>query len=441
MPLLIVAIGVLLLLVLMIVFKVNGFLSLIFVALVVGIAEGMPAITVIASIQTGVGSTLGYLALVLGFGAMLGKLIADTGAAQRIATTLINKFGKKNIQWAVVITGLLVGLAMFYEVGFVLLIPLVFTIAASTQLPLLYIGVPMAAALSVTHGFLPPHPGPTAIAVIYGANISMTLIYGLIIALPTVVVAGPLFSRCLKRFEHEPPKGLYNPKIFKEEELPSFGVSVLTAIVPVVLMALAAICEMALPKTSNIRLLFEFIGSPVMAMFISVIFAIFMLGLSRGKKMTDIMDIISESISGIAMILLIIGGGGALKQVLIDSGVGNYIASMMTASNISPLLLAWLVAASLRLSLGSATVASMTTAGIMLPLIGITNADPALMVLATGAGSLIFSHVNDPGFWIFKEYFNLSIRETLCSWSIMETIISVMGLIGVLLINMFITVS
>jgi len=437
MTLLIVAIGVLLLLVLMIGFKVNGFLSLIFVSLVVGIAEGMPAIKVITSIQNGVGGTLGYLALVLGFGAMLGKLIADTGAAQRIASTLISKFGKKNIQWAVVLTGLLVGVAMFYEVGFVLLIPLVFTISAETELPLLYIGVPMAAALSVTHGFLPPHPGPTAIAVIYGANISMTLIYGIIIAIPTVIVAGPLFSKCLKRFEHQPPKGLYNPIIFKEEELPSFGVSVLTAIVPVVLMALAAICEMSLPKTSGIRQLSEFIGNPVMAMFISVAFAVFMLGINRGKKMVDVMNIVSESISGIAMILLIIGGGGALKQVLIDSGVGNYISNMMSGSNISPLLLAWLIAALLRLSLGSATVAAMTTAGIILPIIAISHVNPALMVLATGAGSLIFSHVNDPGFWIFKEYFNLSIKETLCSWSIMETIISVMGLIGVLVINMF----
>ncbi|MBC2582522.1 gluconate:H+ symporter [Clostridium sp. DJ247] len=438
MPLLIVAMGVALLLLLMLGFKVNGFISLILVSLVVGVAEGMPAINVIKSIQNGMGGTLGYLSLVLGFGAMLGKLIADTGAAQRIATTLIDKFGKKNIQWAVVITGFVVGIAMFYEVGFVLLIPLVFTIAASTELPLLYVGVPMAAALSVTHGFLPPHPGPTAIAVIYGANISMTLIYGLIIGIPTAILAGPIFSKFLKRFEHEPPKGLFNPKIFKNEEMPGFGTSVFTALVPVILMALAAVCEMTLPKTSGIRHTFEFIGDPVMAMFISVIIAVFTLGVNRGHKMTDVMNIIAESISGIAMILLIIGGGGAFKQVLIDSGVGKYIAAIMAGSHMSPLLLAWIVAAILRLSLGSATVAAMTTSGIVLPLIATTHADPALMVLATGAGSLIFSHVNDPGFWIFKEYFNLSIGETLASWSVMETIISVMGLVGVLLINMFV---
>ncbi|MBV7273421.1 gluconate:H+ symporter [Clostridium thailandense] len=438
MPLLIVAIGVALLLFLMIGLKVNGFISLIVVSLVVGIAEGMPALKVIQSVQNGVGGTLGGLALILGFGAMLGKLIADTGAAQRIASTLIHKFGKKNIQWAVVITGIIVGLAMFYEVGFVLLIPLVFTIAASTELPLLYIGVPMAAALSVTHGFLPPHPGPTAIAAIYNANISMTLIYGFIIAIPTVIVAGPVFSKFLKRFEKEPPKGLFNPKLFKEEEMPSFAVSVFTAIVPVILMALAAVCEMTLPKTSSIRSLFEFLGNPAMAMLISVVIGIFTLGVSRGHETTKVMDILAESISGIAMILLIIAGGGAFKQVLIDSGVGKYIASAMTGTHMSPLVLAWVVAAILRLSLGSATVAAMTTSGIVLPLIATTHVNPALMVIATGAGSLIFSHVNDPGFWIFKGYFNLSIGETLASWSVMETIISVMGLVGVLVINIFV---
>lgn len=438
MPLLIVAMGVVLLLFLMITLKVNGFISLVFVSLMVGIAEGMPASKVLTSIQNGVGGTLGSLALILGFGAMLGKLIADTGAAQKIATTLINKFGKKNIQWALVITGFIVGLTMFYEVGFVLLIPLVFTVAASTELPLLYVGVPMAAALSVTHCFLPPHPGPTAIAAIYNANISMTLVYGIIIAVPTVIIAGPIFSKFLKRFEKEPPKGLYNPKIFKEEELPSFAISVFTAIIPVILMTLAAVCEMTLPKTSGLRQIFEFLGSPVMAMFIAVVVGIFTLGINRGQKVTEVMSMLEESISGIAMILLIIAGGGALKQVLVDSGVSKYIATLMSGTHMSPLLLAWLVAAILRLTLGSATVASMTTAGIVLPIITTTHANPALMVLATGAGSVIFSHVNDPGFWMFKEYFNLSVGETLSSWSILETLISVLGLIGVLILGMFV---
>ncbi|MBP2032267.1 gluconate transporter [Clostridium algifaecis] len=438
MPLFIVLVGVLLLLLFMIGFKLNGFLSLIVVALIVGVAEGMPIANVIKSVESGVGGTLGNLALILGFGAMLGRLIADSGAAQRIAETLINKFGKSRIQWAVVITGFVVGIAMFYEVGFVLLIPLVFTIAAEADIPLLYIGVPMAAALSVTHGFLPPHPGPTAIAVVYKADIGMTLVYGLILAIPTVIVAGPLFSRLLKKFEHEPPKGLYNPTIFKDEEMPGFGISLFTAIVPVILMAFAAVVNMTLPKTSSLRIIFDFIGDPAMAMLIAVFVAIYTLGLSKGTKMKDIMKIIENSISSIAMILLIIGGGGALKQVLVDSGVSKYIAGVMQGSSLSPLIMAWLIAAVLRLALGSATVAAMTTAGIVLPMIATTGVNPCLMVLATGAGSLIFSHVNDPGFWIFKEYFNLTIGETMASWSTMETIISVMGLAGVLILNTFV---
>lgn len=437
MPLFIVAIGVALLLLLMIGFKINGFISLVLVSLFVAIGEGMPLDKVVKSIEGGVGGTLGHMALVVGFGAMIGNLIAESGAAQRISTTLIDKFGKKNVQWALLITGFVVGIAMFYEVGFVLLIPIVFTVCATAELPLLYVGVPMAAALSVTHGFLPPHPGPTAIASVYGADISKVLLYGIIISIPTVIIAGPVFSKFLKRFEKEPPKGLFNPKVFKDEEMPSFATCIFTALVPLVLMGVSAISEMTLPKASYARVVIKFIGDPVIAMLISVFIAIYSLGLARGKKMPEIMKVVSDSISSVAMILLIIGGGGALKQVLIDSGVGNYIATIMAGSNISPLVLAWLIAAILRLALGSATVAAMTTAGIILPIIGASGANPALMVLATGAGSLIFSHVNDPGFWIFKEYFNLTIGETLASWSVMETIISVFGLVGVLIINLF----
>jgi len=438
MPLLIVFIGVMLLLLLMIKFKVNGFISLVFVSLVVGVSEGMNPSKTITSIQNGVGGTLGSLALILGFGAMFGKLIADSGAAQRISRSLINKFGVKKIQWAVLLTGFLVGIAMFYEVGFVLLIPLVFTIAEFAELPLLYVGVPMAAALSVTHAFLPPHPGPVAIATIYKANISMTLVYGIIIAIPTVIVAGPVLTKFLKKIDRKPSKNLFKAKIFTEEEMPSFSASVLTAIVPPILMAFSAVCEITLPKTASIRQFSEFIGSPLMAMFLSLLIAIYTLGIRRKKTMEEIMKVLAEAASEIAMILLIVAGGGAFKQVLIDSGVGKYIATIMAGSNMSPLILAWAVAAILRLSLGSATVAAMTAAGLVLPIISSTNANPALMVLATGAGSVIFSHVNDPGFWMFKEYFGLTIGETMKSWSTLETIISVMGLMGVLVINMFV---
>lgn len=435
MPLIIVAVGVALLLLLMLRFKLNGFLSLILVALAVGLMEGMPIADVMKSVKTGVGGTLGSLALVLAFGAMLGKLMADSGGAQRIATTLIAWFGVKRIQWAVVLTGFVVGFALFYEVGFVLMIPLVFTIAASARIPLLYIGVPMAAALSVTHGFLPPHPGPTAIAGVYGADMGKTLLYGIILAIPTVIIAGPLFAMTLKKMDKPIPAGLYNPKVFTEEEMPGFGVSVFTALIPVILMAVQAIAKMTLPAGSAVLGYTGFFGDPVIATMLSVLVAIYTFGLHRGKEMKEVMATITESISAIAMIILVIGGGGAFKQVLVDSGVDKYIAGMMHGSGISPLVLAWGVASALRLALGSATVAAMTTAGIVAPIIATTGVSPELMVIATGAGSVIFSHVNDPGFWIFKEYFNLSIPETFKSWSILETLIAVCGLVGTLILS------
>lgn len=437
MPLIIVALGVLLLLVLILVFKLNSFVSLIIAALVVGIAEGMPISEVIVSIQKGVGSTLGFLALILGFGAMLGKLVADSGAAQRISTSLIESFGKKNIQWAVVLTGFVVGIPMFYSVGFVILVPLVFTIGVATGLPLIYVGLPMLASLSVTHGYLPPHPGPTAIAGFYNADLGLTLIYGIIVAIPAIVVAGPLFSRTLTRIKPNPPEKLYNTRILADEEMPGFWISVFTGLLPVFLIALAAAMTFVLPEDSTLLSVFLLIGDPIIALLLSVIVAIFTLGIDRNKNMKEIGTTIEESIGGIAMILLIIGAAGGFKEVLVDSGVGDYVSEMVSGSTISPLVLVWGIAALIRVSLGSATVAGLTTAGIAIPIIASTNASPELMVLATGAGSLMFSHVNDPGFWMFKEYFGLSIKDTIMSWSIMETIVSVMGLVGVLILNIF----
>ncbi|SFN68328.1 gluconate permease GntT [Izhakiella capsodis] len=435
MPLFIVAIGVALLLILIIRFKLNGFIALILVALAVGIMQGMPVNEVIRSIKAGVGGTLGSLALIMGFGAMLGKLLADCGGAQRIATTLINKFGHSNIQWAVVLTGFTVGFALFYEVGFVLMLPLVLTIAANARVPLLYVGVPMAAALSVTHGFLPPHPGPTAIATLFHADMGRTLLYGTLLGIPTVILAGPVYTRFLKSIDKPIPEGLYNPKTFTEEEMPGFGASVWTSLVPVILMALRAIAEMSLPKSHPFVAYAEFLGDPVMATLLAVLIAIFTFGLNRGRTMDQITETLVDSIKIIAMMLLIIGGGGAFKQVLVDSGLDKYITSLMEGSNVSPLFMAWSIAAALRIALGSATVAAITAGGIVAPLIASSGASPELMVIAVGSGSVIFSHVNDPGFWLFKEYFNLSIGETMRSWSGLETVIALCGLVGTLLLQ------
>jgi Gnt-I system high-affinity gluconate transporter len=396
----------------------------------------MPLPNVMNSIKAGVGGTLGNLALVLAFGAMLGKLMADCGAAQRI-TIALSRFGNRWTPWTVMAAGFILGIPLFYEVGFVLLVPLVFTIGATTGIPLILLGVPMAAALSVTHGFLPPHPGPTAIAGFFKADLGLTLVYGVILALPIAALAGPVFAMFLKDRIKAGHKDLSDYKILPEAELPSFFVSFLTGLMPFFLMAASVLLNFSLGKQNRISVFFGFLGDPVMALLISVILAIFTFGIFRGRKMSDVMKSVSVSASSIAMILLVIGGGGAFKQVLVDSGVSEYIASLMRHTSLSPLVFAWSIAALLRISLGSATVAGLTAAGIVAPLLAAKGVSPELMVIATGAGSLIFSHVNDPGFWLFKEYFNLSISDTLKSWSVLETIISVGGLIGVLAINYF----
>tara|TARA_R110000868_G_scaffold185684_1_gene427670 strand:- start:6817 stop:8133 length:1317 start_codon:yes stop_codon:yes gene_type:complete len=438
MPLLIVVLGLILLFLLIAKFKLNAFIAFIIVSLAVGIAEGMDLEQVVKSIEHGIGNTLGFLVLILGLGAMLGKLVADSGAAQQITTKLVASFGIKNIQWALVLTGFIVGIPLFYEVGFVILIPLIFTITASTGLPLLYVGLPMIASLSVTHGYLPPHPAPTAISAMFNADIGKTLLYGIIIAIPAITVAGPLFSRTIKNITATPLKQFVNPTVLKEEEMPGINISIFTALLPIILIMAATISNLLLPKDFAFMHIINFVGNPVIAMLISVLVAIYTLGLGRGKQMTDIMGSMAGSISGITMVLLIIAGAGALKEVLIDSGVSLYIADMLKDSSVSPLLLAWLVATVIRVCVGSATVAGLTTAGIVLPLISATGVSPELMVLAIGSGSLMLSHVNDGGFWLFKEYFNLSIKDTLRTWTVMETTVGVMGLIGVMILSLFI---
>ncbi len=438
MPIAIVIAGILILFLLIARFKLNAFIAFILVSLFVGVGNNMEILDVVDSIQTGLGKTLGGLILILGLGAMLGKLVADSGAAQRITTKLVDKFGKKNIQWAVVLTGFIVGIPMFYTVGFVILIPLVFTIAAATGLPLIYVGLPMLASLSVTHGYLPPHPAPTGIAVMFKADIGKTLLYGIMVAIPAIIVAGPLFSRTIKNIKATPLKEFINPKVLTDDEMPSTFVSIVTALLPVILIGIAALIDVLTPDGSIIKEVASVIGNPVLAMLISVLVAIYTLGLARGRKMKELMDSVSGAVAGITMVLLIIAGAGALKEVLIDSGVSDYIGNMLKGSAISPLILAWLIATIIRVCVGSATVAGLTAAGIALPLLGDSGASPELMVLAIGSGSLMLSHVNDGGFWLYKEYFNLSVKDTLKTWTVMETTVGVMGLLGVLVLDIFI---
>ena len=436
MPLIILALGIVLLFALIVWAKMNSFISLIIVSLVVGLAEGLPLLKVVGSIENGVGGTLGHLALVIAFGSMIGKLMVDSGGAQQIATTLIRKFGRKNIKWAVCLTGFIVGIALFFEVGFVLMIPLVFTIAATANVPLLEVGIPMVIALGAAHGFLPPHPGPTAIAAIFNADLGMTLVYGIIIAIPTIILGGPVFYKTTTDLKPVISKELFDSdKIFKKEEMPSFTLSLITALIPVVLMAAAAIIKMTLAKNSPVYMFFEFIGNADIAMLIALLVAIYTFGMGRGKKLSELMDGMSKAVMPVAMILLIVGGGGAFKQVLVDSGVSNYLVTLMAGCTLSPLFLGWLIASVLRIAVGSATVAALTAGGIVAPLIAVSGVSPELMVLAIGGGSMNAGPPNDPSFWMFKEYFNLSVKETLRTWSIMMTIIAFVGLAGVMIID------
>jgi len=434
----IVIIGILSLIVLIGYFKLDTFISFILVSLAIGLAQGMGPMEISNSIQNGIGGVLGFLVIILGFGAMLGKMVADSGAAQRISSSLIQTFGRKYVQWALVLTGFIIGIPMFYSVGFVIMVPLVFTVAATTRLPMLYVGLPMLSALSVTHGYLPPHPAPTALVVDYGADLGLTMIYGIIVAIPAIILGGPVFSSTLKKYRPKPLAGFYNDKVFTEEEMPSLSVSILTALSPVILLGFIAILKFFVDENTIAGTIIYTLSDPVIAMLIAILIAIFTLGIFRGTSMRDIGFQINESIRSIAMILLIIAGAGALKQILVDSGVSDHIGSLLQNVEMSPLILAWGIAAIIRVCVGSATVAGLTAAGIVLPLIQEGGANPELMVLATGAGSLMFSHVNDGGFWMFKEYFNLSVKDTIKTWSVMETIVSVTGLIGVLILNIFV---
>lgn len=438
MPLLIVAGGVLLLLLLVLGFRMSALFALVIAAIAVGLAQGMDVHSILVAIEKGVGDTLAQLALIFAFGVMLGKLIADGGGAQRIAIKLLEAFGRKNMHWAMALTGFIVGIPLFYNVGFVILIPMVFMICANMRLPIMYVAIPLLAALSVTHGYLPPHPGATAVAVIFGADIGLTMLYGAIVSVPAIIVGGPIFARTLGHIQPSPPESLVSQQVFEEEDLPSFGISLFTSLFPVFLIAAATVLDLLVESDAWWMSTMQFVGHPIIALLIAVLVAVYTMGVRRGVSMKQLMERTDDSLKSVAVILFVIAAAGAFKEVLVTGGVGDYVAELTRDLTFSPLILVWLIAAAIRIALGSATVAALTTAGIALPMLGSTAVSAELMVLATGAGSLMFSHINDPGFWLFKEYFGLSIKETIKSWSVMETVVSVVGLLGVLLLDQLI---
>jgi Gnt-I system high-affinity gluconate transporter len=415
--------------------KLSPFLSLLIVAIPMGLLLGMSPQTLLKTIEAGVGSTLAGLALVICLGAILGKVLEESGAAEKIANTLIGRFGEKNIQWALLLTGFLVGIPLYFNAGFIILVPLIFSLARRTGLPILYLAIPTVASLSTTHCFLPPHPGPVVLVNAFGADMGRTLVYGILMAIPAVIIAGPILGRRLQ---------VINPPLLdlfvsntEHKSLPGARSSFLIALSPVLLIGLSVLADALLPQ-GIARDALLFLGSPTIALLLSTLIAFYWLGYRRGVGLETQTRWLNAAISGISVILLIITAGGVFKQVLVDSGVGATIASVSSTWNMPPLVFAWLATALLRVMIGSATVAVITAAGIVGPLIATTGASPELMVLAVGAGSVFGSHVNDSAFWMFKEFFNLSMKQTFASWTVMETTISIVGLAGVLILDLLV---
>ena len=325
----------------------------------------MPLDQLVGSLEKGIGNILGFLVMILGFGAMLGKLVAESGAAQRITEGLVAYFGVKNTKIAVMLTGFLVGITLFYSVGFVILVPLVFTVAASTGLPLIQVALPMLASLSVTHGFLPPHPAPSALSVMFEADLGKTLLYGFIVSIPAILISGPVLVRFLPKVQARPIKEFQASRVFTKEEMPGLGISLFTTLLPVLIIGIATVLIELNSLSAQTTTVVEFIGNPVIALLITVLFAAYVLGIRRGKSVKEVMDIYANSIKGITMVLLIIAGSGALKQILVDSGVSQEIGVMLEGINISPLIIAWFIATVIRFTVGSATVAGLTAQQVL----------------------------------------------------------------------------
>ena len=417
--------------------KFNPFLAFLVVSIMTGLLLGIPVTEITKSVKKGIGDMLGELVIIICVGAMLGKLVAESGAAKKISNVLMGVFGRKYFLWAMMVTGFIVGIPLFYNVGFVLLIPLIFSVVYETKLPAVYVGLPMLSALSVTHGFLPPHPSPTALVAQFNANLGLTLMYGIAIAIPSIIVAGPVFAQTLKNLKSEPLQ-TFQPKDIPEDQLPGTFNSFISALLPVILLLITTIIPFVTQTSGTAHNVLLFFSDPVIVMLLSLLVITYTLGIANGKKLQTVMLLYGDAVKDVALILLIVAGAGALKQVFIDSGVSAEIGQLLQGLSVNPLILGWLIAAIIRVCLGSATVAGLTAASIIAPVMGQGHINPNLMVLSIGAGSLMFSHVNDSGFWMFKEYFNLSIKDTIRSWSLMETIVAVMGLAGVLLLNLFI---
>lgn len=439
---LIVIAGISLLLFLIIRSKLHAFVALLLVSLLVGIAAGMPLKEVIESIQNGMGGTLGFVAVVVGLGAMFGQMLEVSGGAERLAQTLIKKFGENKAQWALGVTGFIVAIPVFFDVGFIILVPLVYGLAKKTGRSLLYYGIPLLAGLAVTHSFIPPTPGPIAVADLIGADLGWVILFGFIAGVPAMILAGPVFGTFIAKKIHAViPDYMEVTEKKYEKEHPSFRLIASIIFVPLVLILANTVFGVILPEENNFRAVFTFLGHPFVALTVATLLAFYLLGQKRGLSKQEIQNIATKALEPAGIIILVTGAGGVFKQILVDSGVGEVLGEMMASSSLPPVLLAFFIAAIVRVSQGSATVAMVTSAGLISPLIetlGLTGPVLGLIVIAIAAGATILSHVNDSGFWLVNRYFGLDVKETLKSWTIMETIIAVVGFAVVFVLSLFI---
>ncbi|MEI7024830.1 GntT/GntP/DsdX family permease [Paenibacillus sp. y28] len=421
--------------------KMNPFVALIIGAVFMGLIAGMPLNSIVKAYQEGVASVLGFIAIVLGLGTMLGKLMAESGGAERIARTLVGVFGEKNVHWAMMIVAVICGIPVFIQVGIVLLFPLVFVIAKHTGTSLVKIGISLVAGLAVVHSLIPPHPAAMLAVGIFNANIGKTIFLALIVAVPAAAIAGPLYGTWIsKRIKSEASGDLMAQFTeTKERELPGFGITLFTILLPVILMLLATVVDLLLPETNSFRMAIDFIGSPIIALLIALLFSLYSFGYARGFSSKELLKFTNDCLGPVASIILLIGAGGGFNKILTASGVGEAIAAFAKDAHMSPLVLAFVIAGLIRAAVGSATVAMTTAAGIVAPIAAtMPGVSPELLVLATGAGSIVLSHVNDSGFWIVKEYLNLSVPETLKTWTVMETILGFASFGIVMLLSVFI---
>jgi GntP family gluconate:H+ symporter len=420
-------------------FKVNPILAIVLAALFIGLTSGMELSAIMKRFTEGVGSMLGSIAMILGLGSMLGKLMAESGGAERIARTLIDRWGESRVHWTILVIACIVGVPVFFQVGLVLLIPLAFIMAQKTRMPLLQIGIPLVSGLSVMHGLVPPHPGPMVAVEVLKADVGKTILYSVLVGIPTAILAGPLLGKFLARRVPLQASGELAAQFTQKanhKNLPGFTITVFTILLPVLLMLLATAVDLAFPKGHAFRQGVDFIGHPIVALLIAVLFSFYSLGYKCGFDRQQILGFTNDCLAPIGGVILVIGAGGGFKEVLVGSGVGAAIAEHASHWHLSPLFFGWVVAALIRIATGSATVAIATAAGIVLPVAsGVPGVNLELVVVAMGAGSLILSHVNDGGFWLVKEYFSMSVTQTLKTWTVMETIISIVALVFTLLLN------